>query len=132
MEAEEIVARARARVGVRFRPQGRSPESGLDCIGLVAEALGAGAVRADYPLRGGSAGRLEAGLQAAGLRRVFASRPGDVLVMRAGPEQLHLALLTSNGLVHADAGLRQVVERLGPLPWPVLSIWRLGQGGEGG
>lgn len=36
--ADAVVARARALVGTRFRPQGRRREHGLDCIGLVAAA----------------------------------------------------------------------------------------------
>jgi hypothetical protein len=50
---------------------------------------------------------------------------GDVLVMRAGPEQLHLGIVTRAGLVHADAGLRRVVERPGAPEWPVLGNWRV-------
>ena len=34
-----IVARARALIGTRFRPQGRSAAEGLDCVGLVALAV---------------------------------------------------------------------------------------------
>ncbi len=124
MTGSEIAARARARVGVRFRAQGRSVEHGLDCIGLVADAIGAEAVRADYQLRGGSADQLAAELRAAGLERVPAPGVGDVLVMRAGPEQLHLGVVTEAGLVHADMRLRRVVERPGEPPWPVLQIWR--------
>jgi murein DD-endopeptidase / murein LD-carboxypeptidase len=125
--AQCIVAGARALIGVRFRPQGRSRASGLDCIGLVATAIGAPNPPRDYPLRGGSAARLTAGLAAAGLRPVEAARPGDVLVLAPGPAQLHLGIFTGGGLVHGDAGLRRVVERPGPAPWPILSIWRIGE-----
>jgi hypothetical protein len=34
-------------------------------------------------------------------------------------------ILTPGGFVHADAGLRRVVERLGAVPWPVVGCWRL-------
>jgi len=122
--AAEAVARARALVGVRFRPQGRSGAAGLDCVGLAAAALGVEAPRADYRLRGGSAAELEAGLQRAGLRPAPGPRPGDLLMMRSGPQQLHLGVWTGDGIVHADAGLRRVVERPGPPPWPVLGCWR--------
>jgi len=122
---DAIVARARALIGVRFRPQGRSRESGLDCIGLAAAAVGAMAVPRDYGLRGSSPARLAAGLQAAGLRPVDSAKAGDVLAMAAGPGQLHLAIYSGNGLIHGDAGLRRVVERPGPAPWPVLGIWRM-------
>jgi lipoprotein Spr len=125
--AERILACARALIGVRFRPQGRSPASGLDCIGLVAAAIGVPNPPGDYPLRGGSPARLRAGLAAAGLRAVAVARPGDVLVLAPGPAQLHLGIFTGSGLVHGDAGLRRVVERPGPAPWPILSIWRIGE-----
>ena len=119
----EIVARARALIGTRFRPQGRSRETGLDCIGLVAAAVAAGRARSDYALRGGSIGELEAELAGTGMRRIDQAPPGSVLVMRSGPEQLHLGIWTGSGLVHADAALRRIVERPGPPPWTVLSCW---------
>lgn len=122
--AERIVAAARTMIGVRFRPQGRSRETGLDCIGLVAAAVGAGKVRRDYSLRGGSRAELEKGLAAAGLRPAKRARAGDILVMAAGAGQLHLGICAEGGLVHADAGARRIVERPGPPPWPVIGIWR--------
>ena len=33
------------------------------------------------------------------------------------------------GIIHADAMLRRVVERPGPVPWPVLGRWRQGREG---
>ena len=122
-DPEQIVAAARALIGARFRPQGRSP-TGLDCVGLVAAALGVERVPRDYPLRGGSAARLDGELAKAGLGRVDRARAGDVLVMKAGAAQLHLGIFTGTGLIHGDAGLRRVVERPGAIPWPILSIWR--------
>lgn len=129
-DAEAVVARARGLVGTRFRGQGRSVSAGLDCVGLVAAALRLDRVRGDYALRGGSEAELDAALHAAGLRAVDGARPGDVLVMRAGPGQLHLGIWTGAGLVHADAGLRRVVERPGKVAWPVLAVWRAGSRGE--
>ncbi|MGE0180224.1 MAG: NlpC/P60 family protein [Sphingomonas sp.] len=121
-----IVARARILIGTPFRPQGRS-ETGLDCVGLVAAALNVDAP-ADYPVRGGSVAQLAAALATAGLRRVRARRPGDMLAMRSGPEQLHLGIWTGDGIIHADARLRRAVERPGEPQWPVLGIWRLRSG----
>ena len=123
-KGEAIVARARALIGVRFRPQGRSAAGGLDCIGLAAAAAGVAGVPGRYALRGGSVATLAAGLRAAGFRPCGTPTPGDLMVLRAGPEQLHLGVWTGRGLVHADAGLRCVVERPGVPLWPVLSIWR--------
>ena len=121
--ADIIVARARACAGVRFRAQGRDLQ-GLDCVGLVAVALGLDRVRSDYALRGGVADTLAEELRAAGLRPARSPRPGDVLVMRSGPGQLHLGIWTGGGLIHADAGLRRVVERPGEPPWPTVGRWR--------
>jgi len=123
----EIVARARALIGVRFRAQGRSAVAGLDCVGLVAEAIGARGVPRDYALRGSSPARLAAALDAAGLHRARVMRAGDVLAMNAGAGQLHLGLWSGTGLIHGDAALRRVVERPGPPPWPVTGIWRIGE-----
>jgi murein DD-endopeptidase / murein LD-carboxypeptidase len=123
--AEAVVARARALIGVRFRPQGRSPETGLDCIGLVAAALGVSGVPRDYALRGSSPEHLAAGLIAAGLRPAAPALPGDVLAMAAGPGQLHLGILSDDGLIHGDASLRRIVERPGLVPWPILGAWRM-------
>ena len=122
---DEIVARARGLIGTRFRPQGRTAAEGLDCIGLVALAIDAGTVPRDYALRGSASDRLVEGLKAAGLGAAASMAPGDVLVLAPGPAQLHLGIFTGTGLVHGDAGLRRVVERPLPFPWPVLGIWRL-------
>lgn len=122
--AEAAVRRARALLGVRFRPQGRSAD-GLDCVGLAAAALELGGVRSDYALRSSAIEELAADLLGHRLRPAERREPGDLLVMRAGAGQLHLGVWTGEGLVHADAGLRRVVERPGKVPWPVLSAWRL-------
>lgn len=118
-----VVARARAFVGRPFRVQGRD-ETGLDCIGLVAAALGTMEVPNGYRLRSGDLERLEGGLAHAGLMRCALPGAGCVLAMRAGPGQLHLGIWTGESLIHADAQLRRVVERPGAPPWPVLSVWR--------
>jgi hypothetical protein len=124
MDEGEIVARGRAAVGARFRPQGRSVEEGLDCIGLAALATGCAGVRRDYALRGCDAGVVEEGLRSAGLVRVAEGQAGDVLLVRSGARQLHLLVLTGAGYLHADARLRRVVEVPGAVPWPAVSAWR--------
>ena len=93
----------------------------------MAAAIGrAGRRPRDYALRGGSAARLASGAGARpGCAASTAGRPGDVLVLAPGPAQLHLGIFTGAGLVHGDAGLRRVVERPGPPPWPLLGIWRI-------
>ena len=113
-------------LGVRFRLHGRGMD-GVDCVGLAAVALGLGAVPTGYGLRGGRPDRVAALLDE-WLRRVAGRAAGDLLLLLAGPGQLHLAIWTGDGLVHADAGLGRVVERPGEPPWPVIGTWRL-QGG---
>ena len=49
---------------------------------------------------------------------------GDILLFDAGPAQVHVGVMTGSGVIHADAGLRKVVERPLPYAWPVLGIWR--------
>lgn len=123
------VAAARGAVGVRFRVQGRDPAFGLDCVGvaaLAARAAGfAGDIPSGYALRGGDAARVERAFAAAGLVRSDTPEAGDLALFVTGPGQVHLAVLTGDGLIHADAMLRRVVERPGPAPWPMLGCWRV-------
>jgi murein DD-endopeptidase / murein LD-carboxypeptidase len=127
-KAEAIVAAGRALIGVRFRPQGRSAETGLDCIGVVVMATDTdpARVRRDYRLRGADAEAMNGEFEAHGFLRLapIAAEPGDFLVVQAGPMQVHIVLRTECGYLHADMGLRRVVEVPGPQPWPVLSAWR--------
>lgn len=128
--AEAIVRRARSVLGTRFRPQGRCPREGLDCIGLAAFAAGVprDALPADYVLRGGDAGRIGEELARCGFVPVAGgARPGDIGVYAPGPAQLHLAVLTGATLIHADAALRRIVERPLPAPWPPVGLWRLSE-----
>jgi len=122
------VAAARSAIGARFRLHGRDPATGLDCVGLAALALrAAGAaleVPTGYALRNGDIDRVVAAIEAAGLARAEAPRIGDLLLFQAGPGQLHFAIQSDSGMIHADAMLRRVVER-SDLPWPVIGRWRL-------
>jgi len=118
---------ARALVGVRFRPQGRSPEFGLDCVGLVlcAFALPDDLVRRDYRLRGDHRGEMLVAL-AKPFRRIARTqrRCGDVILLKVAKEQLHLAILTDSGFVHADARRGKVMEFNGTPLWPIVAVFR--------
>jgi cell wall-associated NlpC family hydrolase len=128
MSGAKAVAAARGAIGARFRLHGRDPATGLDCVGLAALALAAegfeGPVPSGYALRSGDGGRVRRLLAAAGLIEAVGSRPGDLLLLRTGPGQLHFAIQTEGGIVHADAMLRRVVERPGS-SWPVIGRWRM-------
>lgn len=120
-------------VGAPFRPQGRDPATGLDCVGLVWAAYAAAERRlvrpVGYPLRGWSRERVEAGLAAAGFCvGVDTARVGDVALIVHPARQYHLGLLGSETLIHAHAGLRRVVEA--PLDAPARAAvrWRLSNG----
>lgn len=126
--ADRIVAAARDLVGVRFRLQGRSRASGVDCVGLAALALAEAGHEAvlprGYGLRSGDETLARAWLARAGLLAVERPHAGDVVLVRPGPLQLHLMILVPDGHVHAHAGLGRVVETPGPSPWPVIDHWR--------
>jgi hypothetical protein len=127
-KGDQVADAAREMCGVRFRAQGRDRD-GVDCVGLAAAALRAGgyagAVPRGYTLRGGDPAAVAARLDAV-LPRSDGDGVGDVLLCAAGPGQLHLAIRVAGGIVHADAGLRRVVERPGTVPWPILGSWRVG------
>ena len=80
----------------------------------------------DYDLRASNAEEVHRNLLACGMLRIAPERAeaGDLLLVRSAPAQLHLALVTDLGYLHADARLRRVVEAPGPVPWPTLSAWR--------
>jgi cell wall-associated NlpC family hydrolase len=131
MSGEALADAAVALVGTRFRLHGRSPETGLDCIGLLAAALARigrpAPLPTGYTLRSHVLPALDGLAEACGFAETDAAIvPGDVLLLRVGPCQHHLAIAASHGrFVHAHAGLRRVVIVPEPLGWPVLRCWRL-------
>ena len=63
-------------------------------------------------------------IDAAGLTRIRREpQAGDLVLLKSGPAQCHLVIMTEAGFVHADAGVGRVVETPGPLPSPVIAIW---------
>lgn len=129
-----VASAARGLVGVRFRPQGRDPAIGLDCVGVAAAALTRAGVPVappgDYPQRGGEPIHIASLIDGAGLERIDPATavPGDLLLLCPGPAQFHVAILIDGGFVHADAGLRRVVATPGSPGWPVLGAWRATEG----
>lgn len=125
--SKQPVRRALSAVGSPFRPQGRDPTTGLDCVGLVTWTfeIPSDEFRSDYRLHGDHEREL-----AEGLEQQFERLPpgkcaaGDVLLCRISPRQSHLAIACGKSIVHADARLRRVVERPGGCPWPVIAAFR--------
>lgn len=123
------VAAARAGIGTRFRPQGRVPGLGLDCIGVALLAAAGVGVRLPalpaYALGGDHDTLLTETCRLVGMRRVRRGKAGDLIVFQLTAGHAHVAVLSETGIIHAHAGLGRVVE--GPLPddWPVVALWRL-------
>ena len=122
-------------VGVPFRLFGRDPAFGLDCVGLVAAALARSghvvSAPSGYGLRNADIAPFLPFAAKAGLIPCQGDRErGDVLLMKPGPAQHHLAIATGpNLVVHAHAGLRRIVLQpfdIGPASdAAILRAWRL-------
>ncbi|MCW1383219.1 peptidoglycan endopeptidase [Novosphingobium sp. KCTC 2891] len=114
-------------VGTPYRLHGRDAKTGLDCVGLVAEALR----RAGYPatapqgytLRNLSFRHWLPFAERNGFRAVDAG--GDIALAMVNPIQPHLLIAVEGGFVHAHAGLRRVALMPGPLPWHIPLQWRI-------
>ncbi len=115
-------------VGVRFRLHGRDPATGLDCVGVVAEAMRLAGIEpvvpAGYRLRGASVTGL---LPFAHANRFMPATPADadVFLVMVNPVQPHLTIRAPGGFVHAHAGIGRVTYLPGDLPWPIAGTWRV-------
>ncbi|MGB3166762.1 MAG: NlpC/P60 family protein [Alteraurantiacibacter sp.] len=122
---------ALALIGTPFRLRGRSPETGVDCVGLVTVALAAIDRPAPpiphYAMRQLDTHPLLPLLAEAGFaetRETLAK--GDLLLLRPSSAQAHLAIVTGpHAIVQAHAGLGRVT--LSPLPQhdDIRARWRL-------
>jgi cell wall-associated NlpC family hydrolase len=131
MTSDELAAQAMALVGAPFRLHGRDPATGLDCLGVLAAALAACGISAHLPngylLRQRVLPEMDEYLVRNGLITVTGPVvPGDVILVRTGPYQLHLLIAAdSENFVHAHVGLRRVICGGLPTDWPVLRHWRI-------
>lgn len=107
----QIAAEARTLLGVRFRHQGRDPQTGLDCLGLVEvvahRLFGREIMTPDYPRRP-PADRLRAGLEKECAEIETAeAREGDVLLINLPKDDAarHVGILAAGPyelmIVHA-------------------------------
>lgn len=116
-------------IGVPFRLHGRDRVTGLDCVGLVAEALkrcGRSITPPHgYAMRALDVAPMLALASSCGL--VEADQNGAVVLARVHPLQPHLLITVPGGFVHAHAGLGRVTMLPQPLPWPVICQWNLAE-----
>lgn len=125
---EAFAAAATGLIGVHFRLHGRDPATGLDCVGVVAEAMRRAGMKpvvpAGYRLRNMSVRGLLPFAEANHFEPVEPS-DADVVLVMVSPVQPHLAIRASGGFVHAHAGLGRVTYLPGALPWPAVGGWRV-------
>jgi cell wall-associated NlpC family hydrolase len=132
-----LAGAAAALVGTRFRLHGREPATGLDCVGLVCAALAAtGAkpiVPRGYSLRNLAVDQwLHLAEQSGLVESPGLIRAGDVLLIALGACQHHLAIAENAGsIIHAHAGLRQVVRHTRDPNWRICAKWRIPSDLEG-
>lgn len=133
MTGAALALAAEELVGTRFRLHGRDAATGLDCIGVLAAALVAcgrpAALPNFYSLRMRTPPDLGEIAQSAGFAPCEgAVLAGDVLLVRIGPCQFHLALAADpETFVHAHAGLMRVVRSALPGDWLVVKHWRVAE-----
>lgn len=116
-------------LGVRFRLHGRDPRTGLDCVGLVGEAMrraGTEPVLPEgYQLRSISLNALLPFALANRLEPTTHHHEADISLLMVNPVQPHLVIPVPGGVVHAHAGLGRVTFLPGAMPWPMAGAWRL-------
>lgn len=121
---------AEALVGIPFRLHGRDPQTGLDCVGVVAAAMAATGRTAAFPtgytLKRRSVAGLEVIAEALGYRKAAGPvRRDDVLMYCVGACQFHFGIAVNDtAAVHADAGLRRVICGNVPENWQLCGHWR--------
>ncbi|CAJ3486924.1 hypothetical protein [Burkholderia pseudomallei] len=110
----QFIAQARTCLGARFRHQGRTPEVGLDCVGLLLyTAHSLGLTDYDYTAypRHPDPDELERHLnEMLEPIHVDEARPGDVYRFAFNGEAIHVGLATDVGVIHSYAIVRKVVE----------------------
>lgn len=118
-------------IGIRFSLHGRGPETGLDCIGLIAcslEVIGENpTVPEGYSLRTLQPSPWLGCADKSGLTRITGPvEAGDVLLTKPGPGQHHLSIAASDReVIHAHAGLRRVVRQPLASLGAIRAHWRL-------
>ncbi|NBC37698.1 hypothetical protein GTZ99_14175 [Novosphingobium sp. FSY-8] len=118
-------------VGIPFRLHGRDWRTGLDCLGVIAEALRRinrpCDLPLDYQLRNTRLTGTDRWAATLGFGSVQGPvQPGDVLLLRLKLHQHHFMIAApGGGYVHAHAGLRRVVHSPAAPDDQILMQWRL-------
>ncbi len=128
---ERLAIAATGFLGAPFRLHGHDPETGLDCVGLVAAsiaAIGRSAIMPrGYGLRNTTIAQWLDHARLSGFEE--ASGPiiaGDILLTCSGPAQHHLMIAeTAKTIIHAHAGLRRVVRQPLESGLQLSAQWRL-------
>ena len=112
-----IVGAARDLIGVRWRHQGRDPQTGVDCVGLCLFALKAAGFSLphipDYPRRHNGSLLLSALQRHLTRVPVAALASGDIGLFQESGLPIHVGILSREGeaaVIHAHARRRKVVE----------------------
>lgn len=124
-----LAAAAASLIGVRFRLHGRDPATGLDCVGLVAEAMRRSGtepiVPEGYRLRTLTVDSLLPFAKANRLEAAHSAENAEVLLVMVSPVQPHLMISVPGGFIHAHAGIGRVTFLPGNPAWPLAAAWRL-------
>jgi cell wall-associated NlpC family hydrolase len=132
MKGADVVAAARAYLGVPFRHQGRTPPLALDCAGLfvmVCRDLGLPVIDEQGYGRNPYKGLLEQCIERQPfLHRVPRDemREGDVLLMKFDGDPQHIAIHAGYSMIHAYEHVGKVVEHRLAGVWRarVVSVYR--------
>lgn len=126
-----IAQRAQQAVGVRFRLHGRSIETGLDCVGLVAHAIKPLIKDIDVPehyrLRFDNINTPRDFFIRTNFSEIdtdMAHQCGDIILTAPDCQQLHFLILGQHHYVHAHSGLRRIVAANYPLTSAAIMAWR--------
>lgn len=124
MSPSQIIAAARAYLGVPFRHQGRTPPLALDCAGLfvqVCKDLSLPVIDEQGYGRDPYQGLLEQCIS----RQPFLAkiprdqmRAGDILLMRFSSDPQHIAMHAGETMIHAYEHSGRVVEHR------IADVWR--------
>lgn len=114
---QSFYSKAQRYLGVPFRPQGREPAAGLDCIGLALLVFDIPAAAVPKAYRIGDRHCLSGISRALGLCFEMisegAGRSGDLLLIEIDRGRPHFAVRGPASHIHAHAGLRRIVETPG-------------------